>query len=357
MAQTAFVPVTSSSESQPLKSPYDKHPAALVEPGQDFTVRLTTISKSILDKYGNRMFRGQYDNDYFALLTHFGIGHNGDGKPSTSINHVAKENSVSKDILSLWAENIRFIKDYRAIGTDGDAGKVYIGTTAMCQSLGKSSVDNVLEASKQVVDLVGRFVPWLTPYTTVGKVAAEGVAYLLKKIINNHSQCITSQLSLYPATLDTPLPQGDAYLQQGSYVLFFEDVKPADISSLSLTREGELVATQRSGISVPPYTVINLVDGIVDGPSEVFQKSVAVDVLEKYENRNDFISSSNSRSQSLSFLAEGLQKVGESYYYMRQIRRYHELYNNRHRSQKEDLRMASIKEEIESAYPTLKMES
>jgi len=179
MAQTAFVPVTSSSESQPLKSPYDKHPAALVEPGQDFTVRLTTISKSILDKYGNRMFRGQYDNDYFALLTHFGIGHNGDGKPSTSINHVAKENSVSKDILSLWAENIRFIKDYRAIGTDGDAGKVYIGTTAMCQSLGKSSVVNVLEAFKQVVDIVGRIVPWPTSYTTVGKVAATAISSAL----------------------------------------------------------------------------------------------------------------------------------------------------------------------------------
>jgi hypothetical protein len=84
MAQTAFVPDTSSSESQPLKRPYDKHPAALVEPDQDFAVRLTLISKSILDKYGDRIFLGQYGNDYFALLTHFGTGCNGDGKPSTS---------------------------------------------------------------------------------------------------------------------------------------------------------------------------------------------------------------------------------------------------------------------------------
>jgi hypothetical protein len=301
------------------------------------------------------MLRGKFGNHFFSVMSHFGIGSGGENKASNSINHVVKESQVRSDILSFWGENIRFIKDYRDLGTNGNAGKVYIGTSCFCQGLGKSSLDSIHDAHQQISSTIGRFAPWLTPYTTVGSAAIDGVIMILKKLIDNRSECLESNLSLFPGSLAAPLPRGDAYLQRGSYIFFFDDLVPLnDVTNFFLTQEGTVVKRANDPDPIPPYVVINIVDGIQDAPSEVFSKAVAVDILEKYQARYG-LNPSNAGS-SMPLLLEGLQKIGDSYYYMTRIDRYKELVaKGNRRSEQETARMNDIKAEIEGRFPQLKL--
>ena len=314
MATVAWAPIGSSDDTVQLSSPYIRHDSHLIKPGEDFTVRLTTISKSVLDRYRDRMCAGKYGNEYFCLLSQFGIGSNGGEKPSTSINYVAKQDSLSHDVLSLWGENIRFIRDYRDRGSDGNTGKIYVGTSAFCQGIGRSSLEDIREAYNQVTSIVGRFAPWLTPYTTVGGLAVDGVSTILKKLRDNKSECIESALSLYPGSVDSPLPFGDAYLQRGSFIFFYEDLSSSEVSELYLSRTGQIVSRSSNSTRVPPYVVINIVEGVIDGPSEILSRAAAVDILEKYQKQYSL--DSNTAASSMNLLLEGLQKIGDSYYYI-----------------------------------------
>jgi hypothetical protein len=354
MTKVAWAPIEFLGQSVPLGSPYVSNDSHLIMPSQDFTVRLTTISKSVLDEYGARMLRGQYGNDYFCTLSHFGIGGNEGNKPSTSINYVAKENSVNSDILSFWGENIRFIKDYRDKGTDGNAGRVYLGTSCLCQGIGTSNIDSIREAYNQITALIGRFAPWITPYTTVGGLAIDGISNILRKLVNLKSECVESELSLYPGSIGAPLPSGDAYLQRGSYVFFFEDLANPEIADLFLERSGQVVKKAGSSTRIPPYLVINIVDGIIDAPSEIFSRAVAVDILEKYQSRYSLESTAN--GPQMNIFAEGLKKIGESYYYTSRINRYTELLSKGgNRSPEEAERMNEIKAEIETTFPKIQL--
>jgi hypothetical protein len=300
------------------------------------------------------MYAGRFGNDYFCLLSHFGIGTNGGDKPSTTINYVARQDLISSDVLSLWGENIRFIKDYRDKGTDGNVGRVFIGTSAFCQGLGRSKIENLREAFNQISALVGWFAPWLAPYTTVGALAIDGVSTVLKKLVDNQSECIVSELSVYPGSISSPLPRGDAYLQTGSYVFFYENVPETEMADMFLSRPGQVVKMAANDVPIPPYTVINIVDGIIDAPSEIQSRATAVDILEKYQSRYSLDPRLGNGSMSL--LTEGLQKIGDSYYYISSIRRYMDLASKGDgRSSRETTRMNEIKAEIESRFPQVKL--
>ena len=354
MTTIAWAPIGSSDETVQLSSPYIRHDSHLIKPGEDFTVRLTTISRSVLDQYRDLMYAGRYGNHFFCLLSQFGIGSNGGEKPSTSINYVARQDSLSHDILSLWGENIRFIKDYRDQGSDGSAGRVFIGTSAFCQGIGSSSLDNIREAYNQVTSVVGRFAPWLAPYTTVGSLAVDGVSTILKKLRDNKSECVESNLSLYPGSIDRPLPFGDAYLQRGTYIFFYEDLSTSEVSELFLARTGQIVARSNSSTRIPPYVVINIVEGIIDAPSEIISRAAAVDILEKYQKQYSL--DPNNGTSSMNVLLEGLQKIGDSYYYISQINRFRELTSKGdHRSERETARMNEIKAEIEARFSQIKL--
>ena len=354
MATVAWAPIGSSDDTVQLSSPYIRHDSHLIKPGEDFTVRLTTISKSVLDRYRDRMCAGKYGNEYFCLLSQFGIGSNGGEKPSTSINYVAKQDSLSHDVLSLWGENIRFIRDYRDRGSDGNTGKIYVGTSAFCQGIGRSSLEDIREAYNQVTSIVGRFAPWLTPYTTVGGLAVDGVSTILKKLRDNKSECIESALSLYPGSVDSPLPFGDAYLQRGSFIFFYEDLSSSEVSELYLSRTGQIVSRSSNSTRVPPYVVINIVEGVIDGPSEILSRAAAVDILEKYQKQYSL--DSNTAASSMNLLLEGLQKIGDSYYYISRINRYRELASKGdRRSERETARMDEFKKEIEERFSQIRL--
>jgi hypothetical protein len=354
MSFIAWAPIGSNAESVQLGSPYVRNDSHLIAPGEDFTVRLTTISKSVVSEYRERMEAGKYGNDYFCLLSHFGIGSNGNQKPSTSINHIARHDSLRSDVLSLWGENIRFIKDYRDKGADGNSGKIYISTSAMCQGLGKSKLDDIRTAYNQTSGLVGRFAPWITPYTSVGALAIDGILAILKKLREKKGECIEAALSLYPASMQSPLPFGDAYLQKGSYIFFYEDLTNSEASELFLHQSGQVVKRANSEVRIPPYCVINIVEGIIDAPSEIISRAIAVDIIEKYQKQHELTLGGVNGSMDL--LLEGLQKIGDSYYYISQINRFKELARKGEaRSEIETARMHEIKAELESRFEHIKM--
>jgi hypothetical protein len=336
----------------PLLSPYEAHEPSLVHPSEDFTVRLTTISKSVLDAYGEKMQAGKWGNQYFCLMSHFGIGSNEGKLPAKAINYVDDIRQISSNILSLWGENIKHVRDYRDIGSGGKAGRVYIGTSAFCQSIGQTPLQDIHQAYAAVSDLVGRFAPELAPYTIAGSLALDGILLIVDKLTHNPSEVLKSQISLYPASLGT-LPHGDAYLQKGSYAFFFTDT---NISDYLMTPSGEIVPSQRNGAKPPPYVVINIAEGIVDAPSsEALTTAVGLDIFEKYDHRFAIPEKADNAAQG-KVLLEGLQKVGESYYLVSRLRRYEELNQKASKSAMEIRRMEALKEEIQKTFPSIRLD-
>jgi hypothetical protein len=343
--------VNSLPGTAPLLSPYEVHEPSLVHPSEDFTVRLTTISKSVLDAYGEKMQAGKWGNQYFCLMSHFGIGSNGGKLPAKAINYVEDIRQINSNILSVWGENIKHVRDYRDTGADGEAGRVYIGTSAFCQSIGNTPLEDIHQAYVAVSELVGRFAPELAPYTIAGSLALDGILLIVDKLTHNPSEVLKSQISLYPASLGA-LPHGDAYLQKGSYAFFFTDT---NISDFAMTPSGEIVPSQRNGMKPPPYVVINIADGIVDAPSsEALTASVGLDIFEKYDHRFALPEKADNAAQGTALL-NGLQKVGESYYLFSRLRRYEELNHKANKSAMEIKRMEALKEEIEKTFPSIKL--
>jgi hypothetical protein len=114
---------------------------------------------------------GRWHNDHFVLMSHFGIGSNQGEMPSTAINFVEACDRIEDTILSFWGENIRWIEDYRDVGSNGNAGRVYIGTSAFCQNLGPSPLQSIRDTFTEVAHLVGRFAPALAPYASTASKA------------------------------------------------------------------------------------------------------------------------------------------------------------------------------------------
>ncbi len=351
MAHIARSQPTNAS-TNPLGSPYEASPKDLILPGEDFTVRITTISKSILDDYGEYMQRGgRWHNDHFVLMSHFGIGSNQGEMPSTAINYVEACDRIDNNILSFWGENIRWIEDYRDVGSNGNAGRVYIGTSAFCQNLGSSPLQSIRRTFTEVTSLVGRFAPALAPYASAATTVLRGVVNLADKLRRHPGEVKTSQLSLYPATQGS-LPPGDAYLQRGSYVFFFEDV---DTSELFLTPSGEVVARQGFHGRIPPYVVINIVPDLVDAPaSEMLDRSVALDLLEKYDSRFGLPRHGEQEDAgSGSSLKEGLQTIGKAYRLQSKLQRLTDLRHRRSLLPSETVRIQRLVQELQKAFPTL----
>lgn len=335
------------SGAQPLVSPYVPNDPDIIKPSDDFTVQLTTISKSVLDRYGSKMQRGKWGNDYFVVMSHFGIGGNSGNMPSKIVNYVEREEQVNADILSFWGENIRWVEDYRDKGSDGNAGRIYLGTSAFCQGIGQSPIDAIKTSFGEVCDLVGRFAPALVPYTAVASQALDGIINIVKKFVENPNEVVKSQITLFPKTAGR-LPAGNAYLQRGSYVLFFEET---EIKNLHLTEQGRVEPSNGFTGDIPPYIVANIEDGLIDAPdSEALNKAVGLDIMEKYEQRFSLPTDPQQAMLGTSII-DGLSKIGESYRVYIKLLRYNELKGKSNRTEAEQKRLDSIKEELVKLLP------
>jgi hypothetical protein len=344
--QVARVPIGQTN----LVSPYvlDQNKDAIIHPAEDFTVRITTISEQLYRKYKDNYKAGQFHNEHFILLSQTGLGN--ENKPNLRLHYVEEIDSINKDILDLWAENVRTIEDYRdqKDGEGGYAGRLYLSFSSFCQDLGGSSLNDIKSVADELINLTGLVVPTLAPYTSVASIALQGISNIIEKFVkaNFRSERKSAGINLYPYTGNF-LPAGDAYLQTGSQILFFE---PTDISHLQLDPSGVVESSNNQPVN--PYIVVNITKGITLAPDQL-DIDVAQEILEKYQHDYGY---PLPRDKQNNDYVDGLKQLGESYRWIKKVERYYQLKKKgENRTPEEISKMNQLRGEIQEKFPNLEL--
>lgn len=332
-----------------LISPYmlDQNKDAIIRPAEDFTVRITTISEQLYKKYKDNYKADKYHNDYFILLSQTGLGNQ--NKPNLRLHYVENIKLINQDILNLWAENVRTIEDYRdqKDGEGGYAGRLYLSFHSFCQDLGGSHLNNIKSVVDELINLTGLVAPTLVPYTSVASIALQGINNIISKFVNFTSELKSTGINLYPYTAKGDLPPGDAYLQTGSYILFFE---PTEIAHLQLAPNGVVESSNNQPVN--PYIVVNIIKGITLAPDKL-DINVAQEILEKYQQDYGYPLPKDKQNNDY---VDGLKQLGESYRWTKKVERYYQLKKKGDNRTPEELsKMNQLQQEIEAKFPNLEL--
>jgi hypothetical protein len=319
-----------------LLDPYIKDNNALIAPAEDFTVSINTISLQLYAKYKTYYKAGQYDNNYFALVSQIGLGDQ--ETPSLKVHYLNHINSMTLDETTIWAENVAVIEDFQK---EKKAQKLYLSFSSFCQGLGDSTLEQVTSSLKQVANTVGGAFPSLVPYTAMGNAALEGINNIVKTVFEARfkPQVKTSTFGLYPAQIDQRPVVGEAPLQTGAYAFFFETVT---LENLRIEPNGIITSTNNKPVS--PYIVVNIKKGITLAPSQI-EKNLATEVLEAY-NRTTSYPLAPSNTTIAYFNA--LEELGKTIRLASSTKRYFEL------KQKGDLLTEAEKKRLETLLAYLK---
>ena len=307
------IPINASRGSGSLISPYDQDDSAIIHPAEDFTVSITTISEQLYTKYKGDYKAGEFDNDYFVLLSQVGLGKK--SKPIAKVHCLEHIDRIEANIRDIWAENVQTVEDYQA---GGKAKRLYLSFLSFCQDLGDSPLEKVISSLREIFDRTGSTVPALAPFTASGDVVVRGINNILKKIIEPRLRSELKQVTfnLYPASLDSPQARGDAPLQTGSYVLFFEDT---DIDNLKLEDDGTVSSSTNEEIS--PYIVVNIKRGVTLAPEQI-EANLANEILENFDQSYGYPLPEKAPSSKY---FEALKEVGHSIRLAKYSARYFEL--------------------------------
>ena len=211
-----------------LLDPYIKDNDALIAPAEDFTISINTISLQLYTKYKGDYLAGQWDNNYFALVSQIGLGDQ--ETPILKVHYLNHISGMTLDVTDIWAENVAVIEDFQK---DEKSQRLYLSFSSFCQGLGRSTLEQVTKSLQQVVGTVGAAFPSLIPYTTVGSTALQGINNILATVVEARfqPQVKTSTFGLYPANVEQRPVIGEAPLQTGAYAFFFE---PVEIETLKM---------------------------------------------------------------------------------------------------------------------------
>ena len=199
-----------------------------------------------------------------------------------------------------------------------------------------------------VIGLTGLFIPTLAPFASMGSIALRGISNIFEKLIkaNFRSERKSTGINLYPSTCGH-LPAGDAYLQTGSYIMFFE---PTDITFLTLDPSGVVVSSNAQPIN--PYIVVNIVKEISLAPDQL-DIDVAQEIFEKYEHDYGY---PLPREKQNNDYVDGLKQLGESYRWIKKVERYYELKKKGDkRSEQESAKFSQLEQEIKEKFPALEV--
>jgi hypothetical protein len=322
--KVARIPFPSRSSTQPspatspLLDPFllDPNPKAIVQAAEDFTISINTISSSLYSNYKNTYLAGQHNNNYFVLLSCIGIGDQ--SKPTTKLNFLQPINEMTRDYTDIWAENVAIVEDY--LRAD-DAQRIYISFQAFCQDLGTTKYADLKTAGDRILGLTGSIFPSLMPFTSIGRAVVSGVQNIFAKLSQNPGQCKKVEFNLYPVVDQTETIRGEAPLQTGSYVLFFEDTI---IDGLQLDSSG--VVRGNSSAKIPPYIIVNVKKGKRLAP-KFLDVNAATEILSRYQKNYSYLlpgSGAAAPDRSEGFL-EALQEFGKSQRIVQSIQRYYQL--------------------------------
>ncbi|MGK7883992.1 MAG: hypothetical protein AB4057_05105 [Crocosphaera sp.] len=303
----------------PLLDPHIKDNNALIAPAEDFTVSINTISLQLYQKYKSHYLAGQWDNDYFALVSQMGLGDQ--ETPILKVhylNHIDNLNLDQTKIwnkTTIWAENVATVEDFQKARK---SQRLYLSFSSFCQGLGDSTLEQVTSSLKQVASAVGGVFPSLVPYTTLGNAALEGINNIVKTVLEARfkPQVKTSTFALYPAQLEQRPVIGEAPLQTGAYAFFFE---PVTLENLQMQPTGIITATNNETVS--PYIVVNIKKGLTLAPSQI-EKNLAVEVLEAYNRTTSY--SLAPTNTSIHYF-DALEELGKTIHLASSTKRYFEL--------------------------------
>jgi hypothetical protein len=307
------VPVQRRGKTTPLRDPYIQDDDAVILAAEDFTVSINTISDQLYKKYANYYKARQYGNNYFAVMSQMGLGDA--EKPILKAHYLEHIDRISSVIRSIWAENVAVVEDFQK---DEKSERLYLAFSSFCQGLGRSPLEQVVDAFKQVNKIVGGAFPSLIPYTSIGTTALEGASYIVNTILDDQykPQVKTVEFTLYPAQKDSSPNIGEAPLQTGAYVLFFEEV---NLDHLQMEGDGTVTSIHNELVS--PYIVINIEKGKKLAPGQI-EKQLAIELLETYNKSYGGKLIENGVSASY---FDALEELGKTLQLASTIKRYSEL--------------------------------
>jgi hypothetical protein len=300
-----------------LLDPYIKDNNALISAAEDFTISINTIALQLYTKYKEHYLAGQWDNDYFAIVSQMGLGNT--EKPILKAHYLNHINNMREDFMSdettIWAENVAAIEDFQK---DKKSQRLYLSFSSFCQGLGSSTLEQVTGALGQISQQVGAAFPSLVPFTTLGGVALAGVNNIVKTIVEARfkPQIKTATFGLYPSDFNEHPVIGEAPLQTGAYAFFFERV---ELNNLRMERDGTITSTRNQPVS--PYIVVNIKKGITLAPEQI-EKKLATEVLEAYNKTTNYPLSPTNATVGY---FEALEELGKSIRLGAFTKRYFEL--------------------------------
>lgn len=332
-AQKADSPASSTSVRK-FVDPFqlDSDPEAVITPAEDFTISINTISKELYSRYSDRYLAGRYNNNYFIVLSRIGIGDQ--AQPITKLNFLEHIDNMDQDFSDIWAENIVVVDDY---AQDGNPQRIYISFHAFCQDLGDSSLSDMKKAANQIKNSVGSVFPALMPFTDIGKAVITGVKNIFFKLEKHVGESKKVEFNLYPRIDRTENIPGEAPLQEGSYIIFFEDT---NIESLYLDSAG--IVRSSTSEPIPPYIVVNIKKGKRLAPGSLDIKA-ATEVLSKYEENYGYVlpESSDTKGNASGFLG-ALQELGRSHRIIQALERHRQLKGKEPRTLAEENKLTEL---------------
>jgi hypothetical protein len=308
------VPIT---QAGPLLDPYEKDPAAVIEKAEDFTISINYISSQLFRRYKSEYKAGEFDNDYFVLMSQMGIGDV--EKPSLKVQFLCTNNEMTEDKETIWGENVAIVEDFlKNIGKHQDSERIYLSFSSFCQGLGDSRFDEVRGALKEVITYVGAAFPSLVPFTSFGRAALAGVNNLVNKLLEPRmqSEVKRTEFAFYPTARDEADRIGEAPLQTGAFAFFFA---PVELEGHWMDQRGYIVT--QTGEETTPYIVVNIKKGIHLAAGQV-EQNLAAAVLETYGTLAGYpLQSKNGSSDYF----QSLQKLGKSIRLASKVERYFDL--------------------------------
>ena len=300
-----------------LLDPYIKDDNALIAPSEDFTIAIKTIPVQLYTKYKDHYLAGQWNNDYFAVVSEMGLGDI--EKPILKAHYLTHIKNMTDDVTTIWAENVAIVEDFQKNKkSQNETERLYLSFSSFCQGLGGSTEDQVTGSLIEVAKTVGGAFPSLVPYTTLGVSAIDGVNNIIKTIIKAEfkPQVKTASFALYSYDINELPNIDEAPLQTGAYAFFFEKV---ELENLRMERNGLITSTLNESVS--PYIVVNIKKGITLAAGQI-EKNLAAEVLETYNKTSTYPLTT---STTIAPYFSALEDLGNTIRIAKSTQRYFEL--------------------------------
>jgi|GEM_PF-1087741 len=337
--QVVRVPLSGGS----LVDPFIKDETAVIHRAEDVSILIKTISSQVYTQYKDKFRAGEFGNDWFVLLSETGVGN--PDKPVLKVHEIQPIIEMGQNLTGLWADNVLCLEDF---GADAHSvSKIRISFHALCQNIGDSDAGTLKNSLGSLLKVAGAIFPFLVPWVSVANVVVEGAQRIVDKLNRIQEEVETTTFTFFPFGESA---NGDAPLQTGSFILFFEEV---DTSSLSLGDDG-IVRSSDQDSEIPPYIVVNVEKQLVLAPDQL-KTSMATEVLSKF-GANEHSVSQMQQPSSLS-LIDALTEFGKSYQLAQYAGRYFELKKKANLSSAEQARFTQLKDALRQEFPEWDLEN